>query len=101
MPFTIRTDQYSLKYLLSQNQVQDAYNKWVYKLLGFNFDIEYKPGGSNTVADALSRQPMITELQELHISKVQVLDQSQIQTEIDQDPRWQKMIKALQTDPDS
>ncbi|KAI4312382.1 hypothetical protein MLD38_037193 [Melastoma candidum] len=32
------------------------WHHWVGKLLGFDFTVEYKPGATNTVADALSRR---------------------------------------------
>lgn len=35
--------------------VGSNYQKWVSKLMGFNFDIQYRPGASNRMADALSR----------------------------------------------
>jgi hypothetical protein len=31
-------------------------HQWVSKLFGFDFDVEYRPGRLNTVADALSRK---------------------------------------------
>lgn len=55
-PFVIRTDHLSLKYLQEQKIVNSLQQKWLYKLLGYNFTIEYKPGKANVIADALSRQ---------------------------------------------
>jgi hypothetical protein len=54
--FTVKTDHYSLKYLLDQRLATIPQHHWVGKLLGFNFTVEYKSGSTNTVADALSRR---------------------------------------------
>jgi hypothetical protein len=47
-------NHYSLKYLLDQRLATILQHHWVGKLLGFNFSVEYKPGTTNVVADALS-----------------------------------------------
>jgi hypothetical protein len=52
--FIIRTDHYGLKFLLDQRLATIPQHHWVSKLLGFNFSVEYKPGRTNVVADALS-----------------------------------------------
>jgi hypothetical protein len=49
--FLIKTDHYSLKYLLDQRLATIPQYHWVEKLLGFDFSIEY-----NVVTDALSRR---------------------------------------------
>ncbi|XP_058766610.1 uncharacterized protein LOC131640216 [Vicia villosa] len=54
--FQIYTDQKSLKDLLMQRIQTPEQQKWASKLQGFNFEIFYKPGRSNLVADALSRK---------------------------------------------
>jgi hypothetical protein len=54
--FLVRTDQYSLKYLLDQRLSTVPQHQWISKLFGFDFTIEYRPGRLNTVADALSRR---------------------------------------------
>jgi hypothetical protein len=49
-------DHYSLKYLLDQCLATIPKHQWVSKLMGFDFLVEYKPGKSNMVADALSQR---------------------------------------------
>ena len=52
--FLVRTDHYSLKFLLDQCLATIPQHHWVDKLLAFDFSVEYKAGSTNTVADALS-----------------------------------------------
>ena len=54
--FVVRTDHYSLKYLLDQRLSTVPQHQWVSKLFGFDFAVEFRPGRFNTVADALSRR---------------------------------------------
>jgi hypothetical protein len=54
--FRVRTDHFSLKFLLDQCLATIPHHHWVGKLLGFDFSVEYKAGSTTTVADALSRR---------------------------------------------
>jgi hypothetical protein len=54
--FMVKMDHYSLKYPLDQRLATIPQHQWVSKLMGFDFRVEYKPGKSNMVADALSRR---------------------------------------------
>ena len=55
-PFTVKTNQQSLKYLLEQKIGTPAQQKWFDKLLGYAFVVKYEKGKDNLVADALSRK---------------------------------------------
>lgn len=54
-PFSIKTDQEAIKFLLSQKITTLMQQKWLTKLLGFDYKIMYKRGKDNVVADPLSR----------------------------------------------
>jgi hypothetical protein len=54
--FRVYTDQQSLRGLISQTIQTPAQQKWLSKLLGYDYEILYTPGRSNVVADALSRK---------------------------------------------
>ena len=53
--FVIKTDHQSLKYLLDQKLTTALQHKWVAKLLGLDYEIQYRRGAENRLADALSR----------------------------------------------
>ena len=53
--FVIQTDQRSLKYLLEQKITTLKQQKWVAKLLGYDYEIQYRIGWENSTADALFR----------------------------------------------
>ena len=53
--FVIKTDHLSLKYILDQRLSIAFQQKWLVKLMEFDFIIEYKQGSENQAADALSR----------------------------------------------
>ncbi|RVW17875.1 Transposon Ty3-I Gag-Pol polyprotein [Vitis vinifera] len=67
--FYIQTDQHSLKYLLEKRIVTPEQQKWVSKLLGYDYEITYKLGRENFVADALSRLIGSPSLNTLFVSQ--------------------------------
>ncbi|KAJ9538204.1 hypothetical protein OSB04_030937 [Centaurea solstitialis] len=58
--FAVRSDQQSLRCLL-ERVVEPEYQRWMSKLLGYNFSIVYKPRSVNKVAEALSRKDVEIE----------------------------------------
>lgn len=95
--FVVRTDQKSLRFLMEQREVNLEYQKWLTKLLGFDFEIVYKPGLENRAADALSRVVGVTEL--YAVSTTQVLQLEELASEVDNDPELQKIISDWHADP--
>lgn len=57
--FKISTDHQSLRFLSDQVAITPFQLRWVAKMLGYNFEVSYRKGINNKVADALSRQPQL------------------------------------------
>lgn len=92
--FTVRTD--ALKHLLEQREIQPQYQKWLVKLIGYDFEIVYHPGLLNKAADALSQIPPMVELATLTVPSI--IDVSKLQEEVEKDPELQKIITDLKED---
>lgn len=54
--FTIKIDQQALKFLLEQRVSMVAQQKWLSKLLRYDFVFVYKKGKENKVVDVLSKK---------------------------------------------
>ena len=82
--FIVRIDQHSLKFLLLQRMVSPDYHKWLCKLLGYDFEIEFKPGFTSKGVDALSRVPAQFSL--LNLSIPCALQMTELDKELATDP---------------
>lgn len=97
-PFRIKTDHQSLKFILEQKIGTPMQQRWVSKLLGYDFIVEYKKGQDNKVADALSRRDE-EELQEVSLSLISypTLDwSSELKASYSQDSQLLSLLKQLQ-----
>ncbi|GJZ19340.1 ty3-gypsy retrotransposon protein [Tanacetum coccineum] len=55
--FSVQTDHQSLRTMVNQVLQTPSQQRWLAKLLGYDFSITYKSGRDNIAADALSRLP--------------------------------------------
>ena len=58
--FKIKTDHYSLKFLLDQKANTPAQQAWIVKMMGYDYEVLFRKGSTNIVADALSRRTQST-----------------------------------------
>ena len=55
MTFTVVTDHASLKWLMQLKDLTGRLARWSLRLQAYDFDIQYRKGIENVVADTLSR----------------------------------------------
>lgn len=95
--FVIKTDQQSLKHLL-ENKVNTSFQqRWLSKLLGYDYEICYKKGYENKVADALSRATH-GELLQLALSSINSDLYGLIQSSWEHDPKLKALIAEVQAE---
>ncbi|KAF5471905.1 hypothetical protein F2P56_008668 [Juglans regia] len=100
--FVIKTDHHSLKYLLKQKISSVAQQRWLSKLLGYEFTMEYKQGVENKVVDALSHKDQVDELGELAaLSFPTPTWLLELKAAYDADQDVHKLITAFHFDPTS
>ncbi|KAA0042859.1 hypothetical protein E5676_scaffold108G00800 [Cucumis melo var. makuwa] len=94
--FTMMSNQKALKFLLEQREVQPQFQKWLTKLLGYDFEIMYQPGLQNKAADALSRVENSPELNTMSTSGI--VDMEIVTKEVEKDEELQQLTLQLQSD---
>ncbi|KAL4388250.1 hypothetical protein GQ457_09G016270 [Hibiscus cannabinus] len=107
------TDHKSLKYLLTQNDLNLRQRRWMELLKDYDLVIDYHPGKANVFADALSRKPNFASLAinaHFRLTKEwKFLSELQVQSslilrikELQQvDPEFRKIVVKLESEPNS
>ena len=88
----------SLRYFLQQILSSEDKKKWVTKMLGYDFEIIYKKGKKNVVADALSRKDEDVEALLCSISIIQPDWINRAREEWKNDEEVWELIQRLQQD---
>ena len=96
--FKVKMDHDSLKYFLEQRLSSEEQQKQVTKMLGYDFEIIYKKGKQNVVADALSRKDEDVEALFCAISIIQPNWISEAREEWKNDEEVWALIQKLQQD---
>ena len=97
--FKVKTNHDSLKHFLEQRLSSEEKQKWVTKMLGYEFEIIYKKGKLNVVADALSRNNEEVEALLCAISIIQPDWITEAMDEWKKDEEVWTLIQKLQQDP--
>ncbi|KAA0039535.1 ty3-gypsy retrotransposon protein [Cucumis melo var. makuwa] len=97
--FVVFTDQKALRYILEQRELIPGIQKWLMKLMGFDFEIFYRAGPENKAADALSRIPIEAQLNVIVVPSI--LDVKVVEKKVQEDDKLKEIFEKVLTDPDS
>ncbi|KAL2250254.1 UNVERIFIED_CONTAM: Transposon Ty3-I Gag-Pol polyprotein [Sesamum indicum] len=100
--FIIKTDQRSLKHILDQRVDSMLQQKWVTKLLGLSYEVQYKKGTENRAADALSRMDQVIDTQHSCAISTQIpMWMQEVQASYEGNTLFQTVIQAKIIEPQS
>ncbi|KAK8933404.1 hypothetical protein KSP39_PZI015802 [Platanthera zijinensis] len=96
--FIIRTDHHSLKFMLEQKLATPAQQRYLSKLMGYDFKVHYKRGNENVCADALSRihEPPAGGMHALTLVQDELLQQ--VRNSWSMDTHLQRVMVAKERD---
>lgn len=94
--FIIQTDQRSLNYFLEQKAATPEQQKWLAKLIGYKYEILYRPGRDNAGVDAFSRRPNNPTLNYLFVPQVALWEEIKSAAKADEYMRKITMIAQNQ-----
>ena len=97
--FTIITDHRSLKELLTQVIQTPEQHMYLARLMGFDYQIQFRSGASNQAADALLRLPEHTTSLFLTLSVPCLTFMDELRAQLTASSEFQDMVKAIQTSP--
>ncbi|KAL4301768.1 hypothetical protein GQ457_10G007190 [Hibiscus cannabinus] len=93
--FRIKTDHQSLRFLAENQAITSAQQKWVAKMMGYDYEVSYKKGINNVVADSLSRRPIEVSCFEITVTSVSNDTLARVTDTWQQDPKLRKIIEEL------
>lgn len=94
--FKVRMDHQSLKFLMEQKISTPCQQKWLSKLMGYDYEIVYKRGQDNVVADALSRAPTLSAISAIGTGLL-----NQIRNSWEANDKLKTIVQQKQQDPQS
>jgi hypothetical protein len=86
-----------LKFLLDQKLATIPQHQWASKLLGSDFQVEFKSSASNVVADALSRHDAKEDAAPMALSASSASLFNDIRRELDTDEALQQLKAEVET----
>lgn len=98
--FIVYSNQKSLRHLLQQRITTMDQQNWLAKLMGYDFEVVYKPGQQNRATDSLSRLHDKGDYFSL-VSSPSWKDSEALLKEARSDPQLVSIVKAIQRDPSS
>ncbi|KAL0457668.1 UNVERIFIED_CONTAM: Retrovirus-related Pol polyprotein from transposon.6 [Sesamum latifolium] len=97
--FQIFTDHKSLKYILTQKELNLRQRRWIELLKDYDCTINFHPGKANVVADALSRKSSSTLANLESHNQTLLLEMRSMNTTLEVD-QVARLLAALQLKPD-